>query len=113
VFAQRYPRYILRVVNRHEEFYAILMFFVEKHYLKKYGAYFFYSFALLLCYVCGSLLKLWVSAGASFAENFYGLKRRKRPLIETERARAAVGGILPQEKLGAREIKWSLLFLVS
>jgi len=86
VFAQRYPRYILRVVNKHEEFYAFLMFFVERHYLRKYGA--------------------------SFAENFYGLKRRRRPLIETERARAAVGGIPAEEKLGAREIRRSLLFLV-
>lgn len=51
--------------------------------------------------------------GASFAENFYGLKRRKRPLFETQRARAAVGGIFPEEKLRNREIWWSLLFLVS
>ena len=38
VFAQRYPRYILRLVNKHEEFYATLMFFVERHYLRKHGA---------------------------------------------------------------------------
>ena len=38
VFAQRYPRYLLRLVNKHEEFYATLMFFVERHYLRKYGA---------------------------------------------------------------------------
>jgi hypothetical protein len=37
VFAQQYPRYLLRIVNKHEEFYALLMFFVEKHYLKTYG----------------------------------------------------------------------------
>ena len=37
VFAQRYPRYILRIVNRHEEFYAVLMFLVERHYLRKHG----------------------------------------------------------------------------
>ena len=37
VFAQRYPRYLLRIVNRHEEFYATLMFFVERHYLRKHG----------------------------------------------------------------------------
>lgn len=37
VFAQQYPRYLLRIVNKHEEFYALLMFFVERHYLKTYG----------------------------------------------------------------------------
>lgn len=86
VFAQQYPRYLLRVVNRHEEFYAALIFLVERHYLRKYGA--------------------------SFAENFYGLKRRRRPLFETERARAAVPGIPPEEKLRDREIWRSIFFLV-
>ena len=37
MFAQSYPRYLLRVVNRHEEFYAIIMFFVERHYLRTQG----------------------------------------------------------------------------
>ena len=50
--------------------------------------------------------------GASFSENFYGLKRRRRPFIETERAQAAVGGIPPGEKLRGQEIWRSLLFLV-
>ncbi|KAF5387892.1 hypothetical protein D9615_000108 [Tricholomella constricta] len=86
VFAQRYPRYLLRIVNRHEEFYAAIMLFVERYYLRKYNA--------------------------SFSENFYGLKRRRRPFIETERARAAVGGIPASEALGSGEIRRSLLFLV-
>ncbi|KAI0347330.1 hypothetical protein BDW22DRAFT_1387481 [Trametopsis cervina] len=86
VFAQRYPRYLIRVVNRHEEFYAGLMFFVERYYLRKHGA--------------------------SFAENFYGLKRRRRPVFETERAQAAVGGVPAEEKLRGREIWRSLIFLV-
>ncbi|KAG6919274.1 hypothetical protein DXG01_007406 [Tephrocybe rancida] len=86
VFAQRYPRYLLRIVNRHEEFYAAIMLFVERYYLRKYNA--------------------------SFSENFYGLKRRRRPYIETPRARAAVGGIPSGEALGDREIGRSLLFLV-
>ncbi|KAK0206214.1 cyclin-dependent protein kinase inhibitor [Desarmillaria ectypa] len=86
VFAQRYPRYILRIVNRHEEFYAILMFIVERHYLKNHGA--------------------------SFSENFYGLKRRRRPYIEAEREKAATGGVPAGEKLRRREIWRSLLFLV-
>lgn len=59
------------------------------------------------------MLKCDVVAGASFAENFYGLKRRRRPIFETERATAAVGGVPPEEKLGSREIWGSLLFLVS
>jgi hypothetical protein len=49
VYAQRYPRYFLRLVNRHEEFYALLMTAVEWHYLK-----------------------VW---NGTFAENFYGLRR--------------------------------------
>ena len=53
-----------------------------------------------------------LGAGASFAENFYGLKRRRKPLFETDRARAAVGGLLPEEKLRDREIWRSMLFLV-
>ncbi|KAI0750892.1 cyclin-dependent protein kinase inhibitor [Daedaleopsis nitida] len=86
VFAQSYPRYLLRVVNRHEEFYALLMLFVERHYLR--------------------------TQGASFAENFYGLKRRRVPLFKTDRARSAVGGVFAEEKLRDREIWRSLLFLV-
>lgn len=49
---------------------------------------------------------------ASFAENFYGLKRRRRPFIETERARAAVGGVPVEEKLRDREVWRSLVVLV-
>ncbi|KAG5716083.1 Ankyrin repeat protein nuc-2 [Termitomyces sp. T112] len=86
VFAQRYPRYLLRIVNRHEEFYAAIMLLVERYYLRKHNA--------------------------SFSENFYGLKRRRRPYIETSRAKAAVGGVPPGEALGSREIWRSLLFLV-
>ncbi|CCM04807.1 uncharacterized protein FIBRA_07000 [Fibroporia radiculosa] len=86
IFAQSYPRYLLRVVNRHEEFYALLMLFVERHFLRTHGA--------------------------SFSENFYGLKRRRRTLFETERVHAAVPGILPGEKLRDKEIWRSLLFLV-
>ncbi|KAG6850051.1 hypothetical protein H0H93_001867 [Arthromyces matolae] len=62
------------------------MLFVERYYLRKYNA--------------------------SFSENFYGLKRRRRPYIETPRAQAAVGGVPPGEALGQREIGRSLFFLV-
>lgn len=87
VFAQRYPRYLIRIVNRHEEFYAVIMLFVERYYLLKYNA--------------------------SFAERFYGLKRCRKPWIPTERSSAAVGGIPQGERLRDRE-KWrSLFFLVA
>ncbi|KZS97604.1 hypothetical protein SISNIDRAFT_449147 [Sistotremastrum niveocremeum HHB9708] len=87
VFAQRYPRHLLRLVNRHEEFYAFIMLFVENHYLRKHNA--------------------------SFAENFYGLKRRRKPLIEPERALEAVRGVPSHEKLRERDIRMSLAFLVA
>ncbi|KDQ14758.1 hypothetical protein BOTBODRAFT_109632 [Botryobasidium botryosum FD-172 SS1] len=86
VFAQSYPRYLLRVVNKHEEFYALMMFFVERYYLREHNA--------------------------SFAENFYGLKRRRTPLIHTERANAATGIDIELEKLRPRDIRRSLLLLV-
>ncbi|CAG8461434.1 4298_t:CDS:2 [Diversispora eburnea] len=56
VYAQRYPRYLLRIVNRYDELYTIMMLFIEKHYLKEWSA--------------------------SFAENFYGLKRSR--LLKTK-----------------------------
>lgn len=103
VFAQRYPRYLLRIVNRHEEFYALLMFFVERHYLRTQGA----SFTL-----SDWELSQHGTLGASFSENFYGLKRRRRPIFETERAQAAVGSVPAGEKLRGREVWRSMMFLV-
>ncbi|KAJ2386331.1 ubiquitin-protein ligase peroxin 12 [Coemansia sp. RSA 2611] len=49
VYAHRYPRYLVRLLNWHEEAYAALMLLVERHYLRNYGA--------------------------SFTEHFYGMKR--------------------------------------
>ncbi len=37
VLAQRNPRYLLRIVNRFEEIYALGMFAVERHYLRTWG----------------------------------------------------------------------------
>ncbi|EJT97716.1 hypothetical protein DACRYDRAFT_119374 [Dacryopinax primogenitus] len=85
-FAQRYPRYLLRIVNRHEEFYALLMLVIERHYLR--------------------------TTNASFSENFYGLKRRKKPIFEIERANIAAGGAGDHETLTPRARLLSLLFLV-
>ncbi|KAK3834060.1 MAG: Pex12 amino terminal region-domain-containing protein [Linnemannia gamsii] len=102
VYAQRYPRYLIRIVNRYEEFYAVLMFFVERHYLREYGA--------------------------SFAENFYGLKRVRAPRVvkhakvniddesvasSAAAAAAASMSALPgSNKLRERDIRKSLLFLI-
>ncbi|EIM85571.1 uncharacterized protein STEHIDRAFT_140168 [Stereum hirsutum FP-91666 SS1] len=62
------------------------MLFVERHYLRQHNA--------------------------SFSENFYGLKRRRRPLFETERTKTAVSGVFPGENLRTREVWRSLLLLV-
>lgn len=81
-FAQRYPRYLLRIVNRHEEFYAVLMFLIERHFLRMHNA--------------------------SFSENFYGLKRRRRPYIDTQ----VVKGAPSSKGLRNQDIRASLLFLI-
>ncbi|PIA15299.1 hypothetical protein COEREDRAFT_93301 [Coemansia reversa NRRL 1564] len=49
VYAHRYPRYLVRALNWHEELYAAVMLMVERHYLRNYGG--------------------------SFTEHFYGMKR--------------------------------------
>ncbi|PWZ02708.1 hypothetical protein BCV70DRAFT_196957 [Testicularia cyperi] len=90
VLAQRNPRYLLRLVNKFDEVYAVGMLGVESHYLR-----------------------VW---GSSFSENFYGLKRRKRPALHTSRAKASSEAtsvsIASAERLTKREIRLSLLFLV-
>ncbi|KAF9438981.1 ubiquitin-protein ligase peroxin 12 [Entomortierella beljakovae] len=99
VYAQRYPRYLIRIVNRYEEFYAVLMFFVERHYLREYGA--------------------------SFAENFYGLKRVRAPRVVKQHkaniddeslaeaaAAAAVKAAPGSNKMRESDIRRSLFFLI-
>ena len=105
VFAQRYPRYLIKIVNRHEEFYALLMVVVERYYLRKYST---------SCQrpVSRALVLMQRFPDASFAENFYGLKRRRRPYIEADRAMAAVGGVPQRELLSNKDIWRSLAFLV-
>ncbi|KAM0792084.1 hypothetical protein ACM66B_004788 [Microbotryomycetes sp. NB124-2] len=90
VFAQRHPRYLLRIVNRHDEFFALVMFAIERHYLKAWGA--------------------------SFAENFYGLKRRKvltgASGSSSDQTKAAIALTGKSDKLGPREIRASLAALI-
>ena len=53
-----------------------------------------------------------VAIGASFAENFYGLMRRHKPLFETPRADAALGRPADERALSVKAIRLSLVFLV-
>ena len=85
VLAQRNPRYLLRVVNSFDELYALLMAGIETHYLR-----------------------VW---GSSFAENFYGLRRRRRPGLSRSSGATSVS-VAKSERLGKAEIRLSLLFLV-
>ena len=79
------------------------MLIVEKHYLEKHSEY---------------MRRLWKYnkpspfVDASFSENFYGLKRRRRPYIETDRASAAVAGLPGGQALRKQDIWRSLLLLV-
>lgn len=77
------------------------MFFVERHYLRKHSE----SSGLASEHPSTIL-------DASFAENFYGLKRRRHPWISTDRATAAVRGAPAAERLRDRETWQSLFFLV-
>ncbi|GAA5900464.1 ubiquitin-protein ligase peroxin 12 [Sporobolomyces salmoneus] len=92
VFAQRNPRYLLRLVNSHDELFSLAMLFVERHYLVNYSA--------------------------SFSEHFYGLKRRKvlsrrgGGADKEERTKAAFELTGKSEKLGKREIRGSLVALI-
>ncbi|OUM61046.1 hypothetical protein PIROE2DRAFT_13039 [Piromyces sp. E2] len=52
IYAQRYPRYLLRIANKSQEIYSIIMLFIERYYLKKYNASFtesYYSFKRVPC----------------------------------------------------------------
>lgn len=75
VLAQRNPRYLLRIVNRFDEVHVLLMWAIERHYLKTWGS--------------------------SFAENFYGLRRRRRPGIATPRAKTASSARSTQQSMEA------------
>ena len=60
-FAQRHPRYLIRLVNKHEEFYALLALWIERHYLTKYSSWVSlrfecWSLTFVRCFICGELL---------------------------------------------------------
>jgi peroxin-12 len=52
------------------------------------------------------------TTGASFAENFYGLKRRRVLGTGSDKVKAAIELTGRSDKLGKREIRGSLVFLV-
>ncbi|RKP15308.1 Pex12 amino terminal region-domain-containing protein [Piptocephalis cylindrospora] len=73
-YATRYPRYLLRAAQHFDETYGLLLLLLERHHLREWGA--------------------------SFSENFYGL-RRSRP---------APDGTV--RNLESKDIRRSLLFLI-
>ncbi|MBW0483078.1 hypothetical protein O181_022793 [Austropuccinia psidii MF-1] len=83
VFAQHHPRYLIRILNHHDELFALAMFFVERHYLTTWSG--------------------------SFSENFYGLTRRRRsPKLEPIQLPSSSD----PDRLRKYEIRLSLIFLV-
>jgi len=68
ITTQRYPRYLLRVLNSFDELYALAAIIVERHYLR--------------------------TRGGSFTENFYGLKREKALAAEIPRASASAPNVV-------------------
>ncbi|KAF2031538.1 MATE efflux family protein [Setomelanomma holmii] len=69
ISTHRYPRYLLPVLNSFDEVYALVMLLVERHFLRTYGA--------------------------SFTENFYGMKRARVLRVK--------GGEIPRAQLGASD----------
>ncbi|KAI2635389.1 Pex12 amino terminal region-domain-containing protein [Xylaria nigripes] len=88
VATQRYPRYLLRVLNSFDELYAIAMLVVERHYLHTR---------------CGS-----------FTEHFYGLKREKALHAEIPRAATTTPEIVRETlKLSTKDVWKNLAVMVA
>lgn len=88
VATQRYPRYLLRILNSFDELYALSMLVVERHYLR--------------------------TRGGSFTEHFYGLKREKALHAEIPRASAAAPAIVRDTlKLSTRDVWKNLAVMVA
>lgn len=86
VFTQRHPRYLIRVLNRWDEVYAIAMLLIERHYLLKHKG--------------------------GFTENFYGLKRERVLAADVARATRVVPDLVGRSsKLRRREL-WGSLFMM-
>lgn len=87
-FAQRYPRYLLRFINRHEETYALLMLLVEGHHLRKYDS--------------------------TFAGHFYGLRLRTTSASASTRGKdkGKAGASPSPTSLSNRQKAFYLAFIV-
>jgi peroxin-12 len=86
ILTQRYPRYLLRILNSYDELYALAALLVERHYLR--------------------------TRGGAFTEHFYGLKREKGLADEIPRASRAAPGVV-REVLGlGRGDVWRNLLVV-
>jgi hypothetical protein len=90
VSTHRYPRYLLPILNSFDEVYALLMFLLERHFLRTYGG--------------------------SFTENFYGLKRARVLRVRGgEIPRAQLGAsdsVRDAVKLGSGDVWKNLAVLV-
>ncbi|ORY78175.1 Pex12 amino terminal region-domain-containing protein [Protomyces lactucae-debilis] len=87
-YAERYPRYLLRIANSSDELYAVLMALVENHFITHFGG--------------------------TFTENFYGLKRERAPRVQ-RLGRVATGapGVLSKiVSLRTRDRIWAITLLV-
>lgn len=88
IATQRYPRYLLRVLNSFDELYALLMLLVERHYL--------------------------LTRGGSFTENFYGLKREKALHAEIPRSSTHAPAIVRDAlRLRTRDVWKNLAVMVA
>lgn len=87
-YAQRYPRYLLRIANSSNGLYAILMAIVESHFLLEYEG--------------------------TFTENFYGLKRERSTAVKkiTRTANAAPSALKKATSLRSRDRFLAVLLLV-
>ncbi|KAL2153068.1 hypothetical protein VTH82DRAFT_4223 [Thermothelomyces myriococcoides] len=87
VLTQRYPRYLLRVLNSFDELYALAALVVERHFLR--------------------------TRGGSFTEHFYGLKRERALAAEIPRANAAAQGVVREAlRLRTADVWRNLLVIV-
>jgi peroxin-12 len=86
VATHRHPRYLIRILNRYDEVYALFMLLVERHYLSRWGG--------------------------SFTENFYGLKRARVIAAQVPRAQRMTPGLVAEStKLGRADV-WKSLFVI-
>lgn len=86
-YAQRHPQYLLKLANKYDELYSVLMGLVEYYHLAKWNS--------------------------SFTEKFYGLKRTRVLNTSALRTRNASPQLLEtQKRLNKKQILGSLFFII-